>query len=411
MKAAFRVAVATVLVGSAIGLGLAEQATPLDYPQWRGARRDGAASGFVEPKVWPDTLTQRWKVEVGEGYSTPLVIGDTVYVFTRRGGDEGISALDARTGAERWRSGYPAPHTPSRPTAAHGSGPKATPLYFDNKLISLGVTGVVTAFDARTGVRLWQTPAPAEPPYYSAASSPAGDQGMVFAHPGNYGPLTAFDAKTGALRWKAIGDGLYASPIVVDVGGIRQVVSVLQESIIGVAVEDGRLLWRYPWKALGGSTTPLMNGDTIVLSGLDMGVTAITPTVHQGTWSVEERWKTSAVSLYLSNAVVVDGVIFGLSHRAGGQFFALDAATGRVLWLGTPREATNTAVVKANRLLFLLNDDAELIVARASRSGLEPLKRYTVADGATWAQPAISGNRIFVKDVSSVTLWTVDEPR
>jgi hypothetical protein len=192
-----------------------------------------------------------------------------------------------------------------------------------------------------------------------------------------FGSITAFDAKTGALRWKAIGDGLYASPIVVDVGGIRQVVSVLQESIIGVAVEDGRLLWRYPWKALGGSTTPLMNGDTIVLSGLDMGVTAITPTVHQGTWSVEERWKTSAVSLYLSNAVVVDGVIFGLSHRAGGQFFALDAATGRVLWLGAPREATNTAVVKANRLLFLLNDDAELIVARASRSGI-----FRLVDGA-----------------------------
>jgi hypothetical protein len=114
--------------------------------------------------------------------------------------------------------------------------------------------------------------------------------------------------------------------------------------------------------------------------------------------------------LYLSNAVIVEDTIFGLSHRASGQFFALDAVTGEVLWLGTPREAANTAVAKANQVLFFLNDDAELIVARASRSGFEPLKRYTVADGATWAQPAISGDRIFVKDVSSITLWTV-EPR
>lgn len=402
---------AAVLVSAAIGLGLAQRADPLDYPQWRGAGRDGAASGFVEPKVWPDTLTKRWTVDVGEGYATPLVVGDAVYVFSRRGGEEGISALDARTGAERRRSAYPAPYMPSRPTAAHGSGPKATPLYFDTRLFSLGVTGVVTAFDARTGERLWQTSAPAEPPFYSAASSPAGDRGMVFAHPGNYGPLTAYDARTGTIRWKATGDGLYASPLVVELGGVRQVVSVLQDAVIGVAVDDGRLLWRHPWKALGGSTTPLMNADTIVLSGLDMGVTAITPTLRQGGWSVEERWHTSAVSLYLSNAVIVDGTIYGLSHRAGGQFFALDAATGTVLWLGTPRQATNTAVVKANRLLFLLNDDAELIVARASRSAFEPLKRYTVGDGATWAQPAISGNRIFIKDVSSVTLWTVDEPR
>ena len=79
-----------------------------------------------------------------------------------------------------------------------------------------------------------------------------------------------------------------------------------------------------------------------------------------------------------------------------------------MLWLGQPREADNTALVKAGHLLFLLNDDAELIVARARRGGFDVLKRYTVADSATWAQPAVSGNRIFIKDLSSLALWTVD---
>jgi hypothetical protein len=59
-------------------------------------------------------------------------------------------------------------------------------------------------------------------------------------------------------------------------------------------------------------------------------------------------------------------------------------------------------------LLFLLNDDAELIVAKASRKGFEPIVRYTVADSATWAQPTISGKRIFVKDVTSLSAWTFD---
>ena len=68
----------------------------------------------------------------------------------------------------------------------------------------------------------------------------------------------------------------------------------------------------------------------------------------------------------------------------------------------------NTAVVKAGSFLFLLNDDGELIVAKSRRAGFERVKQYTVADSATWAQPAISGNRIFVKDVSSLTLWTVN---
>src|SRR5580704_11544958 len=99
--------------------------------------------------------------------------------------------------------------------------------------------------------------------------------------------------------------------------------------------------------------------------------------------------------MYVSNPVVIADTLFGLSHRARGQFFAIDARNGKVLWLGPPREATNTAVVKAGNLLFFLNDDAKLIVARSSQAGFEPLKQYTVADSATWAQPTISGNRVF----------------
>jgi hypothetical protein len=120
----------------------------------------------------------------------------------------------------------------------------------------------------------------------------------------------------------------------------------------------------------------------------------------------ELAWETKEVSLFLSNPVVVRDTLFGLSERASGQFFALDVRTGKVLWLGPPREATNAAVAKAGNLLFLLNDDGELIVARGSQTGFEPLKRYTVADSATWAQPTISGNRVFVKDMTSLALWT-----
>jgi outer membrane protein assembly factor BamB len=135
-----------------------------DYPQWRGQHRDGAASGFAEPTSWPAALTRRWKVEVGEGYATPLAIGDTVYVFTRRDGDEMMVALNAMTGAQLWRSSYPAPYSPGQPAAAHGAGPKATPLFHEGKLFTLGISGIVSAFDAGTGKRLWHTPAPPEPP-------------------------------------------------------------------------------------------------------------------------------------------------------------------------------------------------------------------------------------------------------
>jgi hypothetical protein len=152
---------------------------------------------------------------------------------------------------------------------------------------------------------------------------------------------------------------------------------------------------------------PVLHGDILIVSALNSGVTAIRPRTRGGRWVVETVWDTRDVWMYLSNPVVIGETLFGLSHRSSGQFFALDAGTGKVLWLGAPREAANTAIAKAGQFLFLLNDDAELIVARASRTEFAPLKRYTVAESSTWAQPAISGERIFIKDASSVTLWTL----
>jgi hypothetical protein len=156
-----------------------------------------------------------------------------------------------------------------------------------------------------------------------------------------------------------------------------------------------------------GGTMPIAYGDTILV-GAGNGLMAFRPSQKDGAWVTETLWQTSDVTFYLSNPVVVGGTLFGLSQRDRGQYFAIDAKTGTVLWLGPPRQATNTAVVKAGDLLFLLNDNGELVVARASQTAFEPLKRYTVAESATWAQPTLSGKRIFVKDVNSLTLWTLD---
>lgn len=321
-----------------------------------------------------------------------------------------MTALDAETGKELWRTSYPAPYAPATPAAAHGVGPKATPLFHNGRLYTLGITGIFSAFDAATGKLAWQKPAPPDHPSYGTAVSPVADKNLVIVHPGNHGPLTAFDANTGAVKWTGSDRGAYASPIVVELGGIRQVVTMTQGSVLGVSLSDGARLWEYPWlsRATPSAITPIVYEEAVIVSSQAMGVTALKPTRRGGKWVVDVVWETRDVSLFLSNPVLVGDTLFGLSERARGQFFALDANTGKILWLGQPRQATNTAVVKAGNLLFLLNDDAELIVARSSRSGFEPLKRYTVADSATWAQPTISGNRIFVKDLTSLSLWTLN---
>jgi outer membrane protein assembly factor BamB len=397
---------AAVLIVSASSASA--QGSPQDYPQWRGQNRDGAASEFKEPKAWPEKLTRRWKVEVGEGYATPIVVGKTVYAFTRRDGSETMTALDAATGKLIWRTDYPAPYKAADAAAKHGAGPKATPLFHNGKLYTVGISGVVSAFDSATGKLLWQKPEPAEHPYFGMAASPIGDKDKVILHPGSYGPLTAYDAITGSVRWTANGNGVYASPIIVELGGVRQIVSMTNKSVISVAVADGAPLWEHPWKPGGtdSAITPIVYGETIIVASQRMPVTALKPVRRDGKWAVEVVWENKEVSLFMSNPALIGDTLFGLSEKSGGQFFGLDAKTGKTLWLGQPREASNTAVVKAGDLLFMLNDDAELIVARSSRTGFEPFKRYTVADSATWAQPAISGNRVFVKDITSLSLWT-----
>jgi outer membrane protein assembly factor BamB len=100
--------------------------------------------------------------------------------------------------------------------------------------------------------------------------------------------------------------------------------------------------------------------------------------------------------------------LFGLSHLNRGQYFALDLDTGRILWMSAPRQAENAAIVRAGKILFSLEDDGELVLFGASRTAFEAIGRYEVAASETWAQPTVSGNRIFVKDVSTLALFTWD---
>ena len=109
----------------------------------------------------------------------------------------------------------------------------------------------------------------------------------------------------------------------------------------------------------------------------------------------------------MANPVIWNNLLFGLSHLRRGQYVAVDLDTGEVAWSSDARQAENAAMAVAGDFVLSLEEDAELVVFEASREGLRELRRYEVADSATWAQPAWSGNRIFVKDVSRITLWTV----
>ncbi len=399
---------AVVVLGAVL---VQAQAPTQDWPQWRGPRRDAIASSFKAPASWPQTLTEKWKVEVGLGYATPILVGNRVFAFSRRGENETLTALDAETGKQIWQTAYPAPFKMNPAAARHKEGPKSTPTYAAGKLFTLGMSGSVTAFDAATGKQLWQRPGSQPGPLYATGLSPLVDGSSVIVEVGDHGKgaLVALDVNNGREKWNWPGDGpAYGSPIAFDVEGVHQVIVFTQENLVGVSAESGQLLWKRPFttRSTQNTITPLVYGQTVIVSGLDNPVTAFRIARRNGQWVTEDVWTNPDVPMYMSNAVIVRDMLFGMTHKNSGQFFLLDPKTGKTLWTSEPRQATNAAIVGAGDLAFALKDNAELLVGRPEAIGFQVLKTYTVADSSTWAQPVLAGNRLFVKDETKVTLFT-----
>ena len=397
----------------AIGLLLlsVETAVRADWPQWRGPARDGVASSFTPPPTWPAQLTKRWQVNIGAGHASPVIAGTRVIMHARQGNREIVSAYDLASGKQLWQEGVDAPYTMNSAATGHGPGPKSTPAVADGRVFTFGISGIFSAHDLATGKLLWRKNAPPAPPEFGTATSPIVDGASVIAFLGgtNAGALTAMDVATGTVKWRWSGDGpAYTSPIIATFSGTRQLITQSQNKLIGLDAAGGRLLWELPIKTPyeQNSVTPLVVGDTLIYAGLDNPTIAVRLTAGPGKgWTATPVWRNEQVSMYMSSPAAGGSAIFGMSTRNRGQFFAIDAATGKTLWLGKPRAAENASIVRAGEYLLLATTNSELIVARASTTAFEEVKRYTVADSAMWAHPAFSGRTIAVKDVDKLIVW------
>jgi outer membrane protein assembly factor BamB len=379
-----------------------------DWPQWRGPNRDGIAGAFSEPKVWPEKLKLKWKVKVGEGHSSPVVVGGKIYLHTRQGDREVVSCLQPETGQVIWQEGYAAPYAVNPAAVRHGKGVKSTPVVADGRICTFGINGILSCFDAKTGKPLWRKEFGS--PEFGTATSPVVDRGLLIAHVGTSGrgALTAFDAQTGAEKWSWKGDGpAYASSIVAELGGTRQVVTQSQHNIVGVSAATGKLLWRIPFSTPyeQNIVTPVLYRETLIFSGLDNGVMGVKVLKRGSEWVTETVWQNKDVGMYMNSPVVSGDLLFGLSYLKRGQFFCLDPRNGATLWTSEGRQADNAAIVDAGSVLFFLTNDAELIVARKSRKGFEPLRKYSVADSPTWAHPVILNSGVLIKDATTLALW------
>jgi len=390
-----------------VGLVLAE-----DWPQWRGANRDGKVKEFKAPKAWPKALTPKWKVKVGSGDATPALVGDKLYVFTRQGDEEVTLCLNAADGTEVWKNKYAAQAVSG--AARRHPGPRSSPAVADGKVVTLGVAGVVSCLDAAKGKVLWRKdPFPKIVPRFFTSMSPMIVDGMAIAHVGGRGKgaIIAFDLASGAEKWRWAGEGPeYASPVLLTVEGTKQIVTLTNKSVVGVNAADGKLLWRIPFapaRRAYNAATPIVDGQTVIITGARRGTKALKIEKTGDGFAAKELWSNAEVATQYNTPVLVDGLLFGFSDR--GNLFCINAKNGKTAWKDATRRGRGfAAIVGAGSVMLALPNNSELIAFKPIAKEFAQVAKIKVAESATYAHPVVAGNRVFVKDQDSLAMLTIE---
>ena len=400
------------LVVSYVVLVLVGQAVGQDWPQWRGANRDGKVTGFTAPAAWPKTLTQKWKTKVGSGVATPALVGGKLYVAARHGDDEVTLCLDAGSGKQLWKNKYAA-QAVSGPAKRH-PGPRSSPAVAGGKVVTVGVAGVVSCLDAATGKLVWRKDSlPKMAPAFFTSSSPIIVDGMAVAHVGGKakGAVIAYDLADGSEKWRcADAPPQYASPVLLTVSGTKQLVAVAEDGILGIGLAHGKRLWKVPIPPQSpaiNSATPIIDGQTVIFHGPPRGIVAVRIEKKGDGFAVKDLWANKDLAPTFNTPVLTGGLLFGLTKR--GNLFCLDAKTGKKAWLDSARNGRSFgAIVDVGSAILALPNSSELIAFKPIATGYTELARIKVAETPTYAHPVIAGKRVFVRDKDSVTMSTIE---
>ncbi|HBC77963.1 MAG TPA: hypothetical protein DCZ51_04995, partial [Bacteroidales bacterium] len=366
-----------------------------DWPQFRGIGRDSKVTGFKSPNTWPAELKQVWKVNVGFGDATPVLSGKRIYLAVRQNTDEVILCLDAGSGKEIWRSAYTALAV-TGPATSH-PGPRSTPAIADGKIVTFGVTGILTCLDASTGKVLWrkENPENAVPQFYTGMSPLIVDK-ICIAHLGkkDMGQVVALDLATGNEKWKWESDGpSYASPSVMTTGKQKHIIVQTEKNLIALSLENGKLQWQVATpvqQRFYNCTSPYINGDIIYYTGQGSGTKAIQVVRDGDKYVTKELWSNPEIGAKWNTPVLKDGFLYGFTDQK--RLYCIDASSGKTAWNDNTVSSDFSTIVDCGPVIIGLPSTGNLIVMKPDPKAYSETAKYKVADTPVYAFPVISGN-------------------
>ncbi|QDT69016.1 outer membrane biogenesis protein BamB [Planctomycetes bacterium MalM25] len=380
-----------------------------DWPQWRGPSRDGHAVG----EQWPDSLgeerlVQQWRLELGPSYSGPIVVGDRVLTTeTRDKSTEVASAYDRRTGDKLWEREWPGAMKVPFFAATNGSWIRATPACDGETLYVVGMRDVLVALDVATGDERWRMDFPkdhgTELPKFGGASSPMLSGDYLYAQAGN--GFAKIDKRTGELAWTVAPDGggmsggAFSSPAFTDQNGAQVALVQTRLELKGVDPNSGEEFWSQPIEAFRGMNilTPISYQGHYFTSAH----TGRSQLWKQAGKRLEEVWSNKSQA-YMSSPVIVGDHLY--LHLRNQRIQCLDLRTGQEAWRTRPYGKYQSSVVVGDRILAL-DERGELLLYNASPEKFELIDSRQVSDDECWAHLAVCGGQVIVRELNALTAY------
>lgn len=378
----------------------------LDWPQWLGPDRTGISkeTGFRKtfPKNGPKIL---WKKSLGAGFSAFSVVKDRAYTMFADDSYEYLVCLNANTGKEIWKTRTDLFYG----DYMGGNGPRATPTIDGNLVYTLSAYGKLYAVDASTGSVVWEQDFKksfgAKPPQWGFCGSPLVADGRVYIETGgeNGNHVVAYNKTDGKLVWKTVtgSDDVagYSSPIKTTINDVPQILFFTGRGVMGTNPENGTTYWRYPWKTdydVNAATPVFVAPDGILISsGYGTGSALLRIAGSGGNQQASEVWKNRDLKSRMATPVLYEGYLYGFDASI---LKCIEAKTGKEMW--KHRGYGEGSLIIADGMLIVLGDKGNLGMARISPKGFTELATAQVLDGNKgWTGPALSGGRLFVRNL------------